>query len=791
MALSTRRYLAVLALLLLFVAPAGFAAGLMPIDVREVTDQHFIRDNLQQFSTVRSDASIDDVLALIKNKKITRSLVQAGNFTSGYQDAWFVFELENPGTEIKELILEIPIPYIQRVDIFVVNNGSVEENYQLGMDYPVSNKPIRRRNIVIPLQLEPDSRRIVILQNQRGMQKLLAAYITLWDRDSYYQHTDVDESFFWFFFGALSLMLIYNLLIYGITKDRSYLYYVIYCLISLLLAYVSRGFASLHLWPNSPDLNAPLSSGLNTLSYLFVILFARRFLHLKKESPKADQIIVLMAWFFSIAFTVQILTFGTALQPLLLVATLFVSIVLCLFLWTVSLSLWRKGSLDARNFFISWGFYLVGWTITHMEVLSIISTRFIYYNVQTIGQLIELSLLSIALASRINKIREKEGQVIAQGRAKSDFLAKMSHEIRTPMNGVLGMSELLSETPLNETQRSYNETIRTSGKALLAVINDILDYSKIEAGKMNVENIAFDVNQLMFDVLSIYRLQAEEKGLVLNEQIQEDMPQLILGDPNRVRQVLFNLVGNAIKFTDRGAITVTIKVDAQNAQFYRVAVSDTGIGISAEAQLKLFESYTQEDDSTTRMYGGTGLGLAICKQLSELMGGSVGVKSTQGQGSTFWASLPLREASVDSVASNPACIEGAGREAIPKMRLLVVEDNIVNQRVLKAMLEKMGQQPSFANNGKEALLACIENPENFDLIFMDCEMPVMDGYEATIAIRKLEAQKGQGRTPIIALTAHAVEEYIRKAHQSGMDDHLSKPIELSKIERTLRKYSNL
>ncbi|WP_101756895.1 hybrid sensor histidine kinase/response regulator [Oceanicoccus sp. KOV_DT_Chl] len=792
MDLNIRRYFTVLALLLCFLAaPASLADSLKPIDVREVTGNHFIGDNLQQFSAVKNGASIDDVLALINDKKFTRSLIEEGNYNSGYQNAWFIVELDNPGTSTKELILEIPIPYIQHVDVFVINRGRVENNYQLGMDHPVSKKPIRSRNILVPITLEANSQRIVVLQNQRSMQQLLVSYITLWDRDSFYQHTDVDESFFWFFFGAISLMLIYNLLIYIFTKDRSYLFYVIYCLTSLLLAYVSRGFAFLHWWPNSPEFNAPLSSGLNTLSYLFIILFARSFLHIKNQSPKADRFIVVLAWFFAASFFTQLLAFGNPLQAVMLVITLLMSIVLCLFLWFISLSLWRQGSIDARNFFVSWCFYLIGWAITHLEILSVISTKIIIYNVQAIGQLIELSLLSIALASRINKIREEEGRAIAQSRAKSDFLAKMSHEIRTPMNGVLGMSELLSETPLNDQQRSYNETIRTSGKALLTVINDILDYSKIEAGKMSIEDISYDVNILMSDVLSLYRLQAGEKGVVLNGHVEQNMPPLIMGDPNRVRQVLFNLLGNAIKFTDRGAITVTIGVDHHQPRFYRITVTDTGIGIPAEAQPNLFESYTQEDSSTTRKYGGTGLGLAICKQLAELMGGVVGVESTSGQGSTFWISLPLRAAHEGSVANDLSDAATTGQEKIPAMKLLVVEDNIVNQQVLKAMLEKLGQQPRFANNGKEALLDFIESQDNFDLIFMDCEMPVMDGYEATVAIRKIEAQKHQSRTPIIALTAHAVEEYISKAYQSGMDDHLAKPIELSKIERALRNHSPL
>jgi signal transduction histidine kinase/CheY-like chemotaxis protein len=387
--------------------------------------------------------------------------------------------------------------------------------------------------------------------------------------------------------------------------------------------------------------------------------------------------------------------------------------------------------------------------------------------------------LRLAEAKKHAEARAQRAQEAAS--AKSDLLAVMSHEIRTPINGVLGFANLLLDTPLNNEQREFAQTVQRSSDALLTVINDVLDYSKIEAGRMSIEQIDMNLQSVCDGVRAILQSAALERGVSMRIDYDDRLPKYIKGDPARIRQVLLNLAGNAVKFTESGS--VSIGVTQPDETRLKVSVADTGIGISGEQLATLFQRYTQADSSTARRYGGTGLGLAISKTLVELMGGEIGALSTPGAGSTFWFVLPLRagaptELAVPAPPPPPSFPE--------RPRLLLVEDNFVNQRVALYLLAKLGYEVDVAQHGREAIDRLSRT--RYRLVLMDCQMPEMDGFETTRLIRDPASRVLDHDVPIIAMTANAFPEDRARSISSGMSDFLSKPVDPSMLAAMLTKW---
>ena len=779
---------------------ATFSLGLTPGAWAVELQKHFnhasFNEEISYFVTSEAKANIQTPLSY--KGEWSTPLAGSPNFGHSSNSYWLRASVSNQSELDQHLLLAITYPLIDVLNVYLLESGRVIQQFEMGDSKPFSQRPINTRNFVTELLFESTKNYEIYFFLRTNSSSQLPA--SLWSKDAFYQSELNTTLGLGLYYGFILIMVFYNLFIFLSTRDISYLYYILYVGSFCIVQASFSGHAYQYLWPDSPNWNEVSVPALALLINLFALLFSVSFFSIKDDFPKLYNFILidsatcmaLLLWcFISISsLTIKSIVLFTAINMLFMVSFGIYFLV--------------KGRKHARFFLLGWLAFLLGVMLLTIMLLGWLPMNFITEHAAKIGSTLETVLLSFALSDRINieksermkaqksmeamklaqhKERfEEEKRILAaeaESKAKDEFLSTMSHEIRTPMNGITGVLQLMKDTPINKEQEELLSVMDSSSQTLLSVINDILDFSKIQAGKMNIEKITFDLHKLLKDLKNLYSMTTKlEVDIQFKLHIAPDVPEFIKGDPTRVRQILTNYLNNAVKFTSKGIISLNVKLE--NNETIRFEVSDSGIGISTEGKETLFQRFTQVSIGTSRKYGGTGLGLSICKCLAELMDGKVGVVSELGEGSTFWFSAHLPESKQVTQQEHAE----STHPSLTNAHLLVVEDNSVNRFIVEKMLKKIGiGSIVFAENGEEAVSMFLAQP--YQAILMDCEMPILNGYEATRKIRTLEAESNAVSTPIIALTANAGDEQVKACLESGMNAHLSKPFVMGDLKATL------
>lgn len=711
---------------------------------------------------------------------------QQGRFEQGLSSSvwWLRFILLNNQKSPITVNLEVGFPQLDSIQVYQPYSN---HPIRMGDDHPYKTRPIAIRTLATPLQVMPGQHRYYLRVKTTSSFIVPLAIVS---RQNHLERVAKEQVLLGAFYGMAFAFILYNFVLFFGTRENAYALFAICCsgMAGIAACFDGTGFSiwGNHLYWQDRAIFFFVST---TLSSLFQ--FARIFLDLAHTDPRTERTLGVLSYGWAgLAITSLILSVPFSMRivaPLVLISFFLIGIIAVIKL--------KGGNINAVYFLLAISMLVLMGTPTSLASIGLLEGFYLLslvgMKISFTGVMIFLTIGQVHRFTQLKKLRHQASLRLAHARAeseaKSSFLAKMSHELRTPMNAVLGMVELMRDTTLDEQQRDNVDLIENAGRSLLSVIDDVMDFSRLQTDKLTLNPEPFDLYQTLSDCHQLIKRSFQKEGVDIQFQWHPQTPRYLAGDSSRIRQVVLNLLGNACKFTEKGQVTLRTSAGKRVMDFHEVVieVEDSGIGISVEAINKLFKPFVQADSSTSRDYGGTGLGLSISKQIVELMGGEIQVTSELGEGSCFWFSFQARHAEL-----SPQRKHQTKYEQLPNIHLLVAEDNKVNRQVVRGFLGRLGIEPVFAINGRELVEIYRKSSLQWDLIFMDCEMPEMDGFHATEAIRSIEEELDLRTVPIVGLSAHVLPEYHEKGLACGMQDYLNKPLVFNELMEAVKKFTH-